>query len=422
MKLDAELEANGLNSKARAKIFNRIWHPYLPRKVSAMQWLILTEGLPVGAWRERIGLPNKCQLCPIPTKETLQHAFQECPEIARIWELYRSLRRVANIPPYFTTWHEISRGLMRDIPGPQVEEELRWDTAAAFSVNAETPWDLLRAQLLWSVWRQRVEFAFREEHFHLGVVLWHAWRNTIYSAMEAYKELFRHARNEEKRQEMIHCFQEVWTAGNIFGRIHNGDIRWHLTPPKEFLPEDLGAWTAAPICIHRLSPSPDVEAEFVARPDFGQLVDEFVQAAANRPPAHPIPTTGDASPHRANQPVEDSAASQGRSSDPTSMQDSPIASPIYTPQSAPTDRDERSPSDKENLLLALLTEGRVTPQVFEDISNSPSVRASQRASTSRPLHVGTGKENSQGNRKRKRLNASSQPENRTPGRTLSPNT
>ena len=32
MKVDAELEEAGYNSKARAKFFNRIWHPYLPRK------------------------------------------------------------------------------------------------------------------------------------------------------------------------------------------------------------------------------------------------------------------------------------------------------------------------------------------------------------------------------------------------------
>lgn len=164
-----------------------------------MQWLILAEGLPVGAWRERIGLSNRCQLCQVSTKETLQHAFQECPEISRIWVLYRNLGGLGGIPLYFSTWAEINRGLMRDVPGPQVEEELCWDTATAFSVNMETPWDLLRAQLLWSLWRQRVEFAFQEKHFHLEVVLWHAWRNTIYSAMEAYKELFRHMQNEEKK-------------------------------------------------------------------------------------------------------------------------------------------------------------------------------------------------------------------------------
>lgn len=46
MKVDAELTAEGYDSKARAKFFNRIWHPYLPWKVAAMQWLILAEGLP----------------------------------------------------------------------------------------------------------------------------------------------------------------------------------------------------------------------------------------------------------------------------------------------------------------------------------------------------------------------------------------
>lgn len=81
MRVDAELEVAGYNSKARVKFFNRIWHPYLPCKVSAMQWLILTEGLPVGAWRERLGLPNACQLCVDQTKETLQHAFYDYSKI-----------------------------------------------------------------------------------------------------------------------------------------------------------------------------------------------------------------------------------------------------------------------------------------------------------------------------------------------------
>ena len=95
---------------------------------------------------------------------------------------------------------------MRDPPGPCIELSLRWDTAAAFTITMDTPWDLLRAHLLWAIWCQRVAVAFKEEHFHLGFVLWQAWRNTIFCAMEAYKEMFRHARNEEKRQELISCF------------------------------------------------------------------------------------------------------------------------------------------------------------------------------------------------------------------------
>ena len=179
MSVDAEMEAEGYDSKTRARFFNRIWHPYLPRKVSAMQWLVLTEGLPVGAWRERIGLSNDCQLCPHPTNETLQHAFMDCPEVRKAWELFRNTRRAAELPPTYHSWKHISRGLMTQPPGPTMDEDLRWDTTATFSINTNTPWDILRANLLWSIWCQRVAHAFKDDIFYLGVVLWHAWRNTI---------------------------------------------------------------------------------------------------------------------------------------------------------------------------------------------------------------------------------------------------
>lgn len=275
--MDIELETVGHNNKTRAKFFNRIWHPYLPRKVSAMQWLILTEGLPVGAWRVRLGLDNTCQLCPFPVKDTLQHSFLECPEVARAWPLFRNTRSLAGLRPAYHTWEEISRGLLTKPSGPNMEEDLKWDTATAFTLNTKTPWDMLRAQILWATWCQRVAHSFREEQFHLGIVLWQAWRNRIYCAMEAYKELFRHKRNEEKRQQMIYCFQTIWTAADIFERLGSTGIKWNLTPHPEFLPKDMGAWTARPIQIHRLSPSPDVEAEFAARPDLQDLVDEFIQ-------------------------------------------------------------------------------------------------------------------------------------------------
>lgn len=276
MPIDAELEAAGYDSKTRAKFFNRVWHPYLPRKVSAMQWMILAEGLPVGAWRERLGLPSACQLCPIEVRETLQHAFMDCPMVTKAWDLFRATRRLTGSTPAYNTWTEVSRGLMTEAPGPSFEDELRWDTASKFSLNAETPWDILRAQLLWATWCQRVVHAFRDEQFHLGVVLWHAWRNTIYSAMEAYKELFRHKRNEEKRQEAITCFQTIWTTANIFGRLGQAGIKWNLTPHQEFLPRNLGAWLVPPIRINRLSQSPDPEAEFTARTDFPDLVQNFL--------------------------------------------------------------------------------------------------------------------------------------------------
>lgn len=331
MGVDVELEEAGFTSKTRAKFFNRIWHPYLPQKVSAMQWLVLTEGLLVGAWRERIGLPSTCPLCPAQAHETLQHAFQDCTEVQRAWQLFRNTRMTTGAPPSYHTWNDISRGLMTDPPGPSIDEELQWDTAAAFTLNSDTPWDILRAQLLWSIWCQRVTHTFSDDQFHLGVVLWNAWRNTIYCAMEAYKELFRHKRNEEKRQQIITCFQQIWTASNTFGRLRGTQIKWNLTPPQEFLPKELAAWTATPIRIHRLSPSPDAEEEFAARADFANQVDDFLQEVAQQwRPAAP----GDQEPEvRPSNPASPSIAPDEAA---TSLQDN-----LQNP-STPTGR--RSPT------------------------------------------------------------------------------
>ena len=196
--VDVELEAAGFDGKAQAKFWNRIWHPYLPRKISAMQWLILTKGLPVGAWREKLGLDGTCQICILQERETLQHAFFDCTEVTQAWELFRKIRETAGLTPAYLNWTEVSRGLMSNPGGPSVESELRWDTASAFTINIDTPWDILRAQILWAIWCQRLAHAFNDERFHIGLVLWYAWRNTIYAAMEAYKELHRHKRNEEK--------------------------------------------------------------------------------------------------------------------------------------------------------------------------------------------------------------------------------
>ena len=284
MPLDAELETTGIDSKTRAKFFNRLWHPHLPRKVSAHQWLILTEGLPVGAWREKIGQDGACLICEPQDRETLVHAFMECDAIKLAWTLFRRIRSKSGQQEAYTTWKEISRGLLSTPSGPSVDTDLQWDTAAAYTINSETPWDTLRAQLLWAIWCQRVSHAFNDERFHLGMVLSHAWKNTIYCAMEAYKELHRHKRNEEKRQELISCFQKIWTANSIFGRLTNSDIKWHLIPPPEFLPQELGAWMAPPIRIIRRSPSPDSEAEFAAQQDFPERVQEFIDEIGRNVP------------------------------------------------------------------------------------------------------------------------------------------
>lgn len=146
--------------------------------------------------------------------------------------------------------------------GPSVETNLQWDTLSSFSINVDTPWDILRAQLLWAIWCQRVAHAYKDERFHLGLVLWHAWRNTIYCTMETHKELHTHKRSEDKKKNRnrLLVFKQIQTKSNIFGRLGSTGIKWHLTPHQEFLPRELGAWITPPIRINRLSPSPDLEA------------------------------------------------------------------------------------------------------------------------------------------------------------------
>ena len=121
--------------------------------------------------------------------------------------------------------------------------------------------------------------------------------------MEAYKELFRHKRNEEKRHEAISCFQAVWTEANIFGRLHGDKIRWNVTPHPLFLPKEHGSWLVPPIRINRLSQSPDPEANFVAHPDFGARIDDFLNDIAThwRPPDQ---ERSDISPDRGAQPAD----------------------------------------------------------------------------------------------------------------------
>jgi hypothetical protein len=68
----------------------------------------------------------------------------------------------------------------------------------------------------------------------------------------------------------------VWTQGNIFGRCTRERIGRNLTPSEDFLPKEFGAWNAPPICIKRLSPSPDFEAKLMTRANFDKLVKDFI--------------------------------------------------------------------------------------------------------------------------------------------------
>jgi hypothetical protein len=55
MKMDTILKERGYTQKERGRIYKKLWHLWLPRKILAMLWLMLAKGLPIGAWCIEIG-------------------------------------------------------------------------------------------------------------------------------------------------------------------------------------------------------------------------------------------------------------------------------------------------------------------------------------------------------------------------------
>lgn len=85
LKFDQCLEGRGYSGQQRKDFFLTLWHPWLPRKVSMMVWLIIADGLPVGEWRRKIGHSGLCNLCTEGVLQTSKHAFFECEAVRPVW-------------------------------------------------------------------------------------------------------------------------------------------------------------------------------------------------------------------------------------------------------------------------------------------------------------------------------------------------
>ncbi len=50
-----------LRTSTVAQVIARLWHNARPRKVGALTWLTLNNGLPVGTWLQKMGIPAPCK-------------------------------------------------------------------------------------------------------------------------------------------------------------------------------------------------------------------------------------------------------------------------------------------------------------------------------------------------------------------------
>ncbi|KAG0592850.1 hypothetical protein KC19_1G284800 [Ceratodon purpureus] len=235
------LRAQGYNYKQCKLVINKVWHSWLPKKISAMLWLTMAGGLPVGAWRHLAGWGGECKMCNTADIESPEHALRTCPMVAEVWIRYAALRAHYNLPNNCNTWNKILYGEITSPPGAStIEEATKWDSSGLTVTTENTAWDILRACLVWNIWVQKCAQELNGESFSVGKVLFYSWKTTIQIGMEVWAEIFRHAkhRSTERRAEMMAAFETIWTKQGVFGRMAQAP-KWNSTPPDALLPQNL---------------------------------------------------------------------------------------------------------------------------------------------------------------------------------------
>lgn len=79
-----------------------LWHQWMSRKISAMVWLTIAEGLSIGAWRVRLQQDGLCKFCRL--LKTGEHALFSCVGASPAWDKLRLLRVKASLPLALNTW------------------------------------------------------------------------------------------------------------------------------------------------------------------------------------------------------------------------------------------------------------------------------------------------------------------------------
>lgn len=104
---------------------------------------------------------------------------------------------------------------------------------------------LLRTLILLNIWCNKCLFNREQAPYHTDLVLYKAWKITIYIKMEAWRNLQRHHRTPELQHSKNRAFTKIWTANNIFATTRNKEPTWHLISPPQLLPKTLAQYLGA---------------------------------------------------------------------------------------------------------------------------------------------------------------------------------
>jgi hypothetical protein len=77
-----------LHNSIVVQIITRMWHNARPRKVGALTWLTLNNGLPVGTWLQIMGISATYKGCDQGLSESAQHCLMECIPVQQAWNAF----------------------------------------------------------------------------------------------------------------------------------------------------------------------------------------------------------------------------------------------------------------------------------------------------------------------------------------------
>lgn len=243
LKFDKHLEDRGFSGQQRRQFFMRLWHPWLPRKVSTMIWLTIAEGIPVGDWRRRIGHTGLCNLCGEGQLQTPEHAFFGCVAIQPIWVKVRELFSGISGAPMISSWELALYGNLGHPRIDDMAEDVLWESGTHCTISARTLWDTFRMALIWFMWCQYVQYDLKNGDFHIGVIMFRAWQLTTQIGMAAWRQLqkFKRKRNPQKHAEMERILLNIWGQGGVFCTTDGRSPKWRLLPLPTFLPRELAS-------------------------------------------------------------------------------------------------------------------------------------------------------------------------------------
>jgi hypothetical protein len=191
-----------LRNSTVAQIIARMWHNARPRKVGALTWLILNNGLSVSTWLQIMGVSPTCKGCDQGLVESTKHCLRECTPAQRAWDAFLSVWNEWGVPNRLhITWPFV---LLGEVVFEEEDDplNLHYYHTGGFTYRRQ-PLDILRSFLLYYLWFERCRKHF-DSQYSLKRVLLQSWEASTEVGMATWRAIrsFCQTRNQDKQNSI----------------------------------------------------------------------------------------------------------------------------------------------------------------------------------------------------------------------------